>query len=591
MCTLLYILCIHSRVSYLESQYETDIVKLNMTKSQVAFGLVAVSLLTALAGWFSFWTESEMWSTVVVKNLFSDSRTYDFTVKPLFNLLLFGNFRLAEILSVHPMETARALFALNGLLALFLLHGIVRRLGHSHTVAAFVCLFCVGNSFFIKRFFSVRSDMITTTLFLSLTLLALGPKWKRLKMRGRYGVFLLVTIAALCFTPKSAFNAVCWALAFLFPADKLKSRKIQFGGILISGAAVLILIINPAAFRFFLESFRQSSSGLAYWDIQRWEHSTRFFMENPLMLLCGLSTFYCLLSRQMKFDFTDRAVLKFSALNWIFMMTFPERLPFFIGSLVPFFALAMPVMYTQMAQRFKVKPNQLTRIALATMALSLLSVVYWSAFLLKAHNNLGQRAFISWFAGKSEELKPLKIYDPAGVMPFNPNAENWFVGPGESGNADTLKVIVHKKPDVILVTNKLQFLGDEFSDLLDTYYWSSGDGVYMRALHILPEKWTASAIKADLEKAMPFLVDNPDHRIVLRPQALQGLDMTRYGKWNLKDKTIVKFDPQVSMTDLAKLDDAVLYIPRSANLIAMPVLLEVPFGPNWISMFRFDPEF
>src|SRR6185312_15389536 len=75
----------------------------------------------------SFWTESEVWSATVVKYLFTGNQDYDFTVKPLANLLLYVSFHIAKFLDIHPMDVARAVFAANFLLLIYLSYLLVRR--------------------------------------------------------------------------------------------------------------------------------------------------------------------------------------------------------------------------------------------------------------------------------------------------------------------------------------------------------------------------------------------------------------------------------------------------------------------------------
>lgn len=579
-------------MGYPESQNDMKILKRNTTFSYTDFGLVAATFIAALAGWNSFWTESEIWNTVVVKHLFHGLVYYDFSLKPFFNLLLFCNFQVASFLGIHPMDSARAIFAFNGMLMVFLVQRIARTLGASVILTLLVCLLCVGNSFVIKRFFSVRSDMLITTLFLALTWWALLPRWKLYSTRVRLAIFTVFALIGVGITPKAVAVVVAWGYAFLFPS--LPGKKARYGiAAAIAGLFVVGLgLLQPKSLNFFVQSFSVHSAGLEYWHPQRLEHLLRFLKENPLIVLTGGLGLYAQFARALGLSANSRAVITFANLQWLAMLVYPERLPFYIASLVPYFVLVIPAAWKKLMAREPFKPLSQPRVAWGVGVFCVLALVYWSAFLLVRHHHRDQKTYIAWLESKSDQLKNLRIYDPVGVLPYL-DAWYWFVGPNEAGNKDVLRDLKSQEMDVIIGSNKIFMFGPEFVDWLRENYWTSGDGIFIRKTEIAVPSGTITNTELVLLLGKPLssLVNNPTQEFSIRVITKEGLDLTRYAYWLNEKGEKLELANALSFDRLYSRRDSILHLPKGTRLLILPVMLQTPFDPQWIELFRFDPEY
>lgn len=579
-------------MGYPESQNEMKFLKITSTNILTYLSLVAVSLIAIVGGWSSFWTESEIWNTVVVKHLFQGLSYYDFTLKPVFNFLLYLNFQAAEHLGIHPMDSARAIFAVNGLLAIFLVHRISRIFSNSNRVAFVICLLCLGNSFVIKRFFSVRSDMLVTTTYLALTWLALTPWWRTVSVRARIALFSAAAIFALGMTPKAIIPAVAWGYAFLLATVPIKKRTYWLGAGALGILTLIVAAVQPKALNFFIESFSSHSAGLSYWHPQRLEHLQRFLTENLPLVLIGLLGAYLQFARDMKLTREARAVILFANLQWLAVLVYPERLPFYLASLVPFFILVVPAAWSELVRKQPFESLAKPRAGLLLACFSLVSLMYWSVFLIYQHHHRMQKTLISWLDQKSLQLDPLKIYDPAGVIPFG-HASHWFVGPNEAGNKYVLAYLKDQDIDVIIGTNKILMLGQGLLELLNEKYWTSGDGIFTRKIETeVPKgKISSEELAALFRERFPHLVQEPDHKFHVRVLAMKGLNMSQYSYWVTKKGIKSEFSNGVSLNDLELLGDSELRVPSGSRLMILPVLIETPYDRRWIEMFRFDPEY
>ena len=171
-------------------------------------------------GFLAHWNASEIYPVHTAQYLFSKNMSsYLFSMKSLYNFLLFLSFYFSDLFSVFPMTVARMLFALNGCLLMALLFVLVRK--KTDSLNAFLAVFLfVGSQIFLERGFRVRSDLLVSTFTLFSVYLAMERDNKNL---WRFVYMVLFFAGSLLISPK----AVYWLLfAGVLLANELKKQKL-----------------------------------------------------------------------------------------------------------------------------------------------------------------------------------------------------------------------------------------------------------------------------------------------------------------------------------------------------------------------------
>lgn len=435
------------------------------------------------AGFQSFWTDSEMWNVVAAKHLFSSLPEYNFTVKPLLDLILYFNFLVSRVLHIHPMLGARGIFAVNQVFTTGLFFLLVHRLVKNYFLSFVYTLVLVSSSFFIKRYGHVRSDLLVTTLLLGLCLLGTSESWKKLNRVKRLGIWLGVLILAVTITPKAILPFGFWLITFgrrdLYSLVRGRGGRWLCAGL--AAAAIFYVCAQLDSVHFFFTSFG-SATGPDYLSWNRFQHVTRFIRENSLFIPIWIFSFYCSLRK--RGDWNGACFADFASLTLLELLFYPDRLPFFIAALIPFWILPLCAnLHLTMAELPKLRPwlrpapYLLTLYGLANMGL-------WSQFLVVSHSSETQQKVIQQFATFAPQFNSLSVYDPVGLIPYS-SAFNWFVGPGEIWNDAAFERIKAQRPEVILFTMRLNLIGKKLTDYLEINYWSDGLGTYILR-HPLP---------------------------------------------------------------------------------------------------------
>jgi len=555
--------------------------------------LICMGCVTSIviAGWMSFWTDSEMWNAVVVRDLFARIPYYDFSVKPLFNLLLWLNFKLAELLSVHPMEVARACFALNAILVLAMFFWLSRRLAQSFYGALLLTALVACNSFFIKRFINVRSDVLVTTLILALMCLSTTGWWSRLRPVARVFVYSCFLAFSLALTPKAIFPVGIWALIFLLHDLRkvFSGRKPIFGMIVAFCAFLLYLLRNWHATQFFLRSFRGGDDP-PYWSLMRLEHVDRLLWENlivaPLLIMSLLASTW-FRSR------IPRSILRYfdyaSALT-VLLAFYPDRLPFFIASLLPFIYLPLAAAWPELLKVTSIKRTNWRRASTMVWAFCVVSCLYWSAFLIFCHNNELQRQYISWIERQPLDEADVRIYDSVGILPFSHKSFMWYVGPSEAGNGSVFDSILRSKVEVIPYTSRLMFLGPKLWDYLRENYTSDFTGLFVRKYeaHLTTSRVNSGVLREILVDKFPQFTDSAK-KVYVRLMTKSGIDLTHHAQWVDSGGHKVDFNGEITMANLQAYKQLIVP-PTASELTMVPIQLTSPSNLNWMDLFRFDSE-
>ncbi len=537
-------------------------------------GLFTALGLAAAGGLVSFWTDSEMWPVAATKYFLSDRIEYYFLTKPLFHYLLYLNQIIAQSLSVHPMDTARAFMILNTLGLSFAVILILRRFGSlSNAVLGTLCLF--GISFFVKRGGQVRSDIIVAHLLLWLLYLELlGPA----KFKGAARWALAVT--AVLISPKAILELLCF---WPFYRDYLTKRRFLIGcGLALVGLLVSLALPgldelwrNPATF--FLNSFLFSETGIEYWDQIRFVHVFRLMYENPHFIVALIYSYlFCFPSKFSLVPDTDIEKVRALSISMIVLLAiYPDRLPFFIAGLLPFFVVS--IFCTQAFQNIFWSPgNRSKYVAQLVAGMSFILALHWTLKIFGAHSSKYQRLAAEWIQHEINLLPEIEIYDPSGILPTS-RANYWFLGPGQvEKNRHVINYILQRKPEVILFSAKLFALEPRLFEQLNGQYSGDGSGIFVRKILILepPLVLLTKILRQDLEREFPRLAKRPDIEWRLHLRDRSGIEVTQSLKWESfeKAKTI-----QVP--------------PNLERITILPFQINLPYSSNLTEQFRFDAEF
>lgn len=556
------------------------------------FGIFATLFtLAALISAQSFWTESEVWATTVVKYLFTNANDYNFNVKPLTNFLLYLSFILARLLDVHPMDTARLLYGVNFLFMIFLCFALIRRHSPAARWTALLMLLFISNSFLLKRGAQVRSDLMMSSVLLLWLNLCESPQTKTWSRRTELLAFGLLSAVAMSITPKSGlFILALFTTQFCTPRWRL-------GILLLAGAATASIFIWPqtissiAPLRFFVASSFSGPGSLDYFSWLRLWHVNHFLLQNPIFPLIWLRNLWAGL-----FDRNGRSrqallLIDFANITFAIFIVFPDRLPFFIASLVPFWLIALRDLPSDKWCRLlilKLSPAFRKRATVVAVVLGLSNFALWESHLLFQHNADSHHAYVKWIRQFEPQFARLNVYDPAGVIPFLP-VNHWFLGPGEQHNEDVVRRILAKRPDVIITSDKLFLVGNELKKIvLEEYYWDGAGLLIHRQVIHPPERPQLSGSEI-LTHLRPFILDKngePLPEFVLELRANNDLDLSRYAKW--KDRQGERpFNSHVKLSDL----DSDLLVPRgAAHWVIYPMKISTPYSFRWAELFRFDTD-
>jgi hypothetical protein len=554
--------------------------------------LGALFALAAAVSWNSFWTESEMWSATAIKYFKDNPGNYNFTVKPLTNVLLYLSFSIAKSLDVHPMETARALYAAGFLALIYLCYLVIQRRARTATWTAVIMLLLLTNSYLLKRASHVRSDLMASTVIVAWLWWSLSPAGSAAGRLKSTVTFMGLSLLAVLITPKAAL----WVAAlFLIQFTRGRMRLALIMGII---AAFVLAFIQPQwtkplpALYYFIASTHAGFGSLDYLSPLRFSYVKSFLLQNPVMLLIWL--------RHLWAGFYDRpgrsrdslVLIDFANVTWLIFLLYPDRLPFFIASLVPFWILPLAELpedrwakkvWASLSSPFR---RGVTGVA---VTLSLLSFVFWTYNLAFRHNAGAQRAYVGWIRQFEPQLAKLDVYDPAGIIPFL-RVNHWFLGPGDFHNQDVIEAIRARPPQVILVTDKIFLVAGKLQTLLRQDYWWDGAGILIRRQEVRPPARRILGGEEILTNIRPYVLDKdgqPLDEFYLELVADNGLNLSRFATWTKPDGSSRPFHSQVHREDFS---DS-LNVPEGVHHFNVyPIMMATPFTAHWSDLFRFDTE-
>jgi hypothetical protein len=317
----------------------------------------------------------------------------------------------------------------------------------------------------------------------------------------------------------------------------------------------------------------------------------RFLLENPLVALIWIRGVWVGTFEREGRSAGYLHLLDFSNATLLITLVYPDRLPFYLASLTPFWLIpvaGLPRDRWIQPLWARLRAGYQRSVLVVTAALLAIGVVGWNYQILFNHNADAHHAFVGWLRSHERELAPLRVYDPAGVIPFLP-VDHWFMGPGEVHNQDVVERIKSHPPDVILTTNKIYLISRQLAEFLRQNYWWDHAGILIHR-HILDFPPVREIKGAEfLQHLQPFIVDRngaPLENFVVELYTADALDFSRHAQWH-DAQGVRPYDPHVHLSDFT----ADLTLPPGVRYAAVyPLKITTPFNLDWPELFRFDAE-
>lgn len=541
-------------------------------------------VLCGYVGLNLFWTESEMWPAAAPRN-FAISRWQEFlSVKPLFNFLMLCLYKIALAIEQVPFDVARIFMVFNLVAIIVLVICIVKKITKNELLAFVTATLLLLTITILEQGTRIRSDLIVCSLVLWTFYLILNRGEQDLKVWIPAALSLLVS-------PK----AIYWIIALLpfFPntkwiLDRYGKRTIG----LVLSVFIIAMILNydsiAGVVRYYLLSFTSNGSGLSYFDPIRLVHLIGAIKKDYWFWLLVLLRLFWVRSFK-KFDAVFIMLL-------IALILHPERMPFFIVSIMPFL-LILIVVHPSFCAFFNWL--QIRRRLVFAFGLVLLSTFLFyrntmrSAFLLQQHSNKTQRQAIQLIQDYSLKEKAVTIYDPVGVI-YKVPVYDWFVGPSEMhSNAIAMAELNKKKPDMILYTSRLGWLEPEIYKLLKQDYVNLGGGVYGRFPKIELQGHVRELMAEDIIFALPNgkIIDNPDQPIRIFVFDKHNEEVSKHGYWLLKNGKRISLANEIPFVLLqTEVNKAVLPNSVSAVRVSFWSTFQYTIPTPIYALFRFDAD-
>lgn len=529
--------------------------------------------MTLAAGFVSFWADSELWAVSATKYLFSGEKFYYFGTKPAFHFLLWVNQIVARALHVFPIDLARFGMILNTIGILIACYLILKRL--SDRRHAFVGLaILMSLSFFVKRSGHVRSDTISTHIILwTLVLDLYFPK--------RYLRLAIVPLLclALLVTPKAIFLVLASAPFFMEDIKRHRRSALWLAGG--AGGLVALCLAIPGTrhwlmdpLLFFIRSFSSHEVGYSYFGLTRFEFVFRLLRENVLFF----AAFVGLNIRSIK-QIPDAFVRKLRVMTGLLILLvifYPDRLPFFLTSLLPFFVLevwSLPIVI----EMFRPATDRVRIYRYAVIGICFLLTLNLFLKTVRSHSSQQQRAMVTWLQNRLDQLPPVEVYDPSGILPFQ-RADNWFLGPGQlKKNRFVMGFIKQNKPEVILYSAKLKFLEPDISHYLHAHYTWDRAGIFVRSIEIKPDKkgyMHTQALRDRLSEQFPRLAGKGGFQWDVELHGPRGLVLRQKLSWEILEKKKTLRAP-----------------PGISEVVLQPFRIQMPYSGDLFSEFKYDTNF
>ena len=412
-----------NRFSYLKNILETKIFLLFCVFFFIAFQSLS---------YFNLWVETEIYPVHSSHYLFTkDMFKFLFSLKPLFYLILYISSFFSNLFSALPMTGARFLFALNGLLTLFLMYFYIQKKTNKYNAIIAVLILASAN-IFLDRGFRVRSDLLSTSFSLIALLITLNIKEQ--KDYWKFYIVIPTLFSIMLISPKGIYWLLLSSCLILYELKNKISSHWFIVKIVLSTFIVFSFISFLFKDPFFLKAIKESfrfylNSINTIWFITSQEgwiealltssHIPLFIKRNPLLiLLMFVKIFFIfqstIITKQRKWNLSD---LFFVFLIIVFLFH-PQQKLFFLSSITPFFIISF---FTDsqwkkiLDQNYSLKFKSLFLVGAFLYSFSYISYFNYKIYMKK--NNHLQKELIEKLNSFYGDTDPaISIFDPNCII-------------------------------------------------------------------------------------------------------------------------------------------------------------------------------
>lgn len=433
---------------------------------------IAAAILLVAFGYMStriFVADSEFWSVAMGYHLFEEIKNNWVFTRPLFYGLLWVSQRFYSIPS-ESIFWARLVFALNGMLILYLLFCLSKKISRSTVVGAVAIFLVLSNTGFINQGFRIRSDLLATTLTLISWILLTSSNQKKM-----WTLFL-----PLLATPKAIFFSLSLMVTFVRPQRVRGSHLISLS---LLGLLIVALNWNNAAY--FFESFGWGEVTF-YFTAESFYHLKMQLVRNPwfwMLFMARVFTRQLVRSRRIPKDTAgDRWEQKYDVFIFaclVFMVFSTEKVQYFIASFLPFFALYAALL-VQDLRTLGVSERWQNGLIATTLVLGLYGGGYWAITNLERNSNRNQMKVLDSLNDFLTLKEIDSIQDFNCLLPVHCKSRH-FIGPHQTKwNYAALDLLVREKPDIFFYLKKAGLLEPKLRLFLNENYVDLGHGIFVR---------------------------------------------------------------------------------------------------------------
>lgn len=437
-------------------------------------------------------SSSEFWPITISKTWWTPS-AFELSQlqKPLFTLLL-ATLHLLPLGDVAHLYAAKILFSALGALSLYYYIknvALVAKVSLTpYSEATLLCALLLLSPVILHNFFRIRSDQLTF-------LLAMMAIHFTLKQR------LLHSLLAALFIPLVSIKSTLLLLPLgfiLWPQYTQYFRSLSLIWrlnlvLLASGAFIWIVGLNLGSFSYVLASYEGSYPGVYLKSYLGQEYLTiSLSLASAVFFLCRSST-----------DLRPFAFATFISILLILIV--PQSLPYYIATQAPFVYLPLLIFLVRSAQKHPAGTAFIRRYYLAPLTLFValqtgsLLYFYQRGEIRWIHKNTHQLAYLKKAAQIFKRHPEWKYLDGMGILPTLPFIR-CFVSPFDDASNNSCRHALRSdpQPDVVIITHRLSYLGEEVFRLTEKNY-----------TQLLPNFWVHNRHSAEIKNEDVILNNIP----------------------------------------------------------------------------------
>lgn len=422
--------------------------------------------LLVFSGIFQHISDSEFWPISLSRFLGDQQVNHPVLLyKLLFHVILKIPFFFG-LTSVEHLIFVRVMFSVIGVMSLTLYYLIAKRIYRSRWVALTLVILLISCLFYFSQWSRIRSDFIS--LFFCLLGIEFSFRWPDRKMK--FAILLVDPFLMILATPK----AIYWILILLvFCWPGLAYLSLPFIGI------SLVFLITT--FVFGSHIFTEAYTSAIFYFLISWSSMLRelqsgfsqlvYFLESHFVQLAvGFSGAFCfyLKNRNIK----NKVIFVF-ILSLIFIILHPQKVPFFIGALLPF--LILPGGYFILSIDHATKKYFIIFLFAFTVQSILTSKAsqWW-------HNNQMELTKISELETLMSALPGSTYFDGIGVLPRQKMIDV-YLGPEDPVAIEGAVHSLQSNHPTFIFRNSRSFLAEPFFSIeILKYYTQVRNGVFIR---------------------------------------------------------------------------------------------------------------